>query len=508
MILIHRYFLFNISQQFSYNMKKNIRASFLATITILLTFIIFSACRKNFSDTSLVEKKETIIAESKAFYLKLLKSEKSLLDMPYDQLKKKANLRRFARIGKMADLLQWNKTQSYFQGNVNYALVPLEDDVHHLHNPTIESVRYMLFSERDGDKMQMKIIELYSVNNQSLGNDVPNVLRICAENMLFGKSKPIQELNASVIFYDQYYYNRASFQIINGNWENANIKVENTNKKVNSFSTSKQSFATNGRTNSNNLIKSGLSTVSPMSGCVTCETWYLLGIWSDNNTGAIIAVVILDSWDECTEPGYVPDGSAPGTTESTVPPPSNLNPKKMINELKDPCLSSTLETYGVVISEWVGISEFVNHTEPEFFHFSEDSTLPSGTNGGLNGSYYDINGILNYTIGINKDNLSTASIEYFTRTMLHEALHGALLTNGTAWDNIIQHNEIANLYRSSIATELQLLFPYLSQSEVDALSWEGLGGTSAWDALTDTQKTDIVDILDGFKKGGGSGHRC
>lgn len=474
-------------------MRNFIRRGLLSATFLSMVMFFFYACRKDFGKGD----QRTAISEAKAYYATLINSEKSLLQMPFDQLKKNANLRRFARIGKMGNKLQWDKAMDYYRGDIGYTIVPVDEDVHHLHNPARESVRYLLFSKKDGENMIMNIIELYNEKNQTLGNALNNSLRICAENMLFGEKKPVQQISASVIFYDRYYYNSSSFTIKNGNWNRAKIIVENTNKQFSRIVP--QTLSAGGRSGGNDVLKRGLSTVSPMSGCSVCTTYYLVGIWYDTSTGEIVDTEILDSWDECVDPNYTPEGSAPGTTVTSSNNQADYN-KNVINNLNNPCLAAQLSAMANSLANFVATAQNnENIYMPVNINFADVTDLPDETHGQTINLYTDNNGITNIDIVLNKNTLPGTSIEYFSRTILHEALHGALLLNGTAWNGVLQHNEIANYYLNLMANTMMSLFPGMSSTDAAALAWEGLKATTAWDNLSGSQQDAINDIITNYR---------
>lgn len=481
-------------------MKNLLRKRVYAIFAISLAVVTFFACRKNFREGP--AENSPVVLEAKTHLSAIVQSERSLLDMPFTQLKKNANLRRFARMGKMEAQMQWDKAQNFYRNGTSFAIVPVDDDVHHLNNPAFESVRYMLFSKRDGDKMEMNIIEMYSQRNGSLGTDIANGVKIAAENMLFNENKAIGQISASVVVYDRYYYNNTSFTIQNGNWKKARIIVENSNRKP--VVASVQTHSLNGVVKSDML--KALSTVSPMSGCGICTTYYLIGIWYDMNTGEIVDTEVLDSWDECVEPNHNPQGSSPGSTVTSNN--HNNNNKNINNTLNVPCLGSLLSANASRIANFVSVAQNnENIYMPMNFNFSGSSTLPSNKNGSTDAMYTDGNGILNIDISINENVLPGASREYSLRSFLHEALHGVLLSNGVAWSNTLQHEEIANSYRSLIASTLLSAYPGLGQSEADALAWEGLRTSTAWGNLPQW-KRDLIDEILADHRQGNTGTGC
>ncbi len=486
-------------------MQKELRKISFIIVLLSLPMFIFLACRKNTSLDSF--NSNTFIAESKSHIANLVKQEEALLSLPYSQLKKNANLRRFARTKKISNIAQWDEAKLFSHNGINYSIIPVNDDVHHLQNPTIESIRFLLFSKRDGDKMEMNIIEIYSRENGSLGKNLTSNLETIVDNILFKGNSIVEELTASVIVYDHFYYNIGSYSIHNGVWAKAKIVVENTNKRPEFIGIT--TSATKGTNSKNNLQKNLLSSVSPMSGCLGCTTYYLIGIWYDMNTGEIISTTILDTWDECSGNNSTPQGGAPGSTTITN---NNSNTTKTVtNNITVPCISALLSAMTSRIANFAAIAtNNENIYRPMNFNYIGSRSMASGDNGGLFAMYEDANGVLNFDIAINENTLPSAAQEYILRTFLHEALHGVLLSNGVSWDNLIQHDAIANSYRSLLANMLLEAFPNLNPGDAEALAWEGLGASSAWNNLPQWRKDEIADILEQYRNRtpGGPGTGC
>lgn len=470
-------------------LRQNKLFTFVATACTLLTFL---ACHKDFLSSTV--ENASVVRDAKTYYSTLVSSEESLLSMPYDQLKKTANLRRFARIGKMNSLLKWNKVQSFYRDGTIYAIVPVEDNSSHQANPNFESIRCLLFFRRAGDKMEMNIVEVYRRKDVINGANLLGCVKTCAENKIFNENKPVVDLNASVIFYDEYYYNRSSFSIKNGDWQPAKIVIENTSKRFTSASVRTTSVQAN---TGDDFMKRSLNTVSPMSGCSVCASYVEIGIWYDTQTLEIVDTQILDSWDECIEPNYTPKGNAPGTTQLQTNPTNDT--KKVNNNLNNPCISTTLNNIANTLKSFVTTAQNnENIYMPMTFNFNDVTTLGSTVGGQLMSMYTGSDGVLNFDISLNLNLLPNMAIEYAAQVMLHEALHGVLLSNGVARDALIQHNEIANYYRSLMSSTLKSLFPGMSNADAEALAWSGLKSSSAWNALTSGQRSDINNILGAY----------
>lgn len=477
---------------------------FLTFIASMIIMIAFYACQKNFQFNS--DDNYSIVYSTKlakTYYESLVSSEDALLELPYDQLKKNANLRRFARIGKMESLLDWENAQSFYRDKINYTIVPVDSNSNHQGNPNFESIRSLLFIQKDGDKMEMNIIEVYKKNGVLNEIDFFNSVKTFSENKIFNQNKPVEGLNASVLFYDQYYYNKSSYSVTNGMWEEASIVIENTTKRVSSNSLSNKTVFGNNDNIINNLT---LSTISPMSGCINCTEYFTVGIWYDKRTGRVIDSEIFDKWDECKEPDYPANGNAPGTTILPKLPPSDK--KKIVNKIMNPCVSNTLNKINGALEGFV-TTMLINEDldVPMNFIFEEDITLADSVNGYFEQYLPNNEGGFNFYIYLNQNTLPNYSNEYNTKTMLHEIIHGLLTYKGMLSSAKLQHNSISNYYRGLISSVLLSIYPQLTSNEVEALSWGGLHNTNAWELLTKEKQDEIALILKKYSDGK-DGTRC
>jgi hypothetical protein len=468
----------------------NQKKLFFATIIICILLASY-ACHKSFQSLSI--ENNSIIENSQTYYSSLVSSEESLLAMPYDQLKKSSNLRRFARLGKISSLLQWDNVQSFYRNGTSYAIVPVEKYSSHQDNPNFESIRCMLFLQKDGDKIEMNIIEVYRKKNEINSTSLLNSVKTLSENKIFNENTSIEGLNASVIFYDEYYYNKSSFIVKNGIWQAAKIVIENTPNSL--LPSSVKSMSVGAKTVSD--VSKSLSTISPMSGCSVCKTYALVGIWYDIQTGVIVDSEVLDSWEECIDPSYPPNGNIPGTSQLMNYPPTNT--KKINNNVTNPCISNTLNSIENAIKN-LSITALNNENiyMPMNFNFVDVNTLPLNVGGQCLEMYTDSDGVLNFNILLNKTLLPNMALEYTAKIILHEVVHAVLLSKGFDYNGLIQHNEIANYYRSIISSALQGIYPGLSNFDAEALAWGGLTETNAYLELPSLKREAINNILSNY----------
>lgn len=112
----------------------------------------------------------------------------------------------------------------------------------------------------------------------------------------------------------------------------------------------------------------------------------------------------------------------------------------------------------------------------------------------------------NSTITLNQDRLN-CSKDYILATLLHEGLHAfyfAAYINNQGSNTYVppmfgplsanehdQHVSMANLYVHTMASILMEANNILSSSHAQALAWEGLQGTPAWEALSEARRNEI-----------------
>ena len=144
-------------------------------------------------------------------------------------------------------------------------------------------------------------------------------------------------------------------------------------------------------------VSRSLSTISPMSGCTVCTTYALIGIWYDIQTGVIVDSEVLDSWEECIDPGYPPNGNIPGTSQLQNYPPTDT--KKVNNNVTNPCISNTINSIENAIKN-LSITALNNENiyMPMNFNFVDVNTLLPNVGGQCSEMYTDSDGVLNFNI--------------------------------------------------------------------------------------------------------------
>ncbi|MEO6915244.1 MAG: hypothetical protein ABI151_05875 [Chitinophagaceae bacterium] len=151
-----------------------------------------------------------------------------------------------------------------------------------------------------------------------------------------------------------------------------------------------------------------------------------------------------------------------------------------------------------LLNDTFGASNVFNVT------IQESTTLPDSISGRT--STTSTNGIINVTVNLNINVLPDATKEYTARTMYHEVIHAYLNTTGMI-SSLQQHNEIAGSYLSCMTSALMRSFPSIGFNKANALAWGGLETTSAWSALSQSEK-DAINIENNYQHAGVHGTNC
>jgi hypothetical protein len=465
--------------------NSNSRQSAVFTIGVIVTLAItFAACRKQFVSNGQAPEKMKQVAT--AYMDKLVTSEKSLLDLPYNQLGKNANLRIFSRFQKLNENLDWSRATGGSKNGIDYMVVPVDEPSQPFKNKNVWASRSLVFYQNKEGDSQVFIVEALSNQNIAFESKMIDISKAAFEKKLFGLATAPADVNVTVILYDRFYYSKASYQFTNGNITVANVKLQNQlqpNSKM---------------TVSVNTVSRRLKTIG-LTSCTVCTTWYLVEYWYSPTTGEIYNAVNLDQWDVCisTGGGY---GDGPGGSGGSA---GTQNAISMRNELKNPCLNAVLSTMtssvtGVVKTLFDNIGAF-----PTTIKYNTSTTPYANPNQlGDGAGYYDF-ATSSYTINVNLYDAGFAGMsqEYMAAAMMHEALHGVMDLQGGGMSTLDQHPEMANQYRMVIENALVDKFG-LTQEDAEALSWEGLDSQatgSAWAQLGTTKQLQIIGIVNKYR---------
>jgi hypothetical protein len=246
------------------------------------------ACQKQFKS----DNPDNLIFAAKNYFLNEIVQNENKMLASLSNSAADSYKRRFARMKKLGDRLNWNEAAEYKESGISYIIVPLRESRKPFSNKDFEAARFFAFYKEGAENMKMKIIEIISSKGGTLGNNISQIANKSFVNKYFGKKDNVYKCNAMVLFYDDQYNHELSFEIKNGLWGKGKINL-----------------------NVRDDIKNRpLSTRGQQTTCQTCVHWYWLLICYDLQTGQIIWWTILDEWDECTQNGPPPSGYGGSTT--------------------------------------------------------------------------------------------------------------------------------------------------------------------------------------------------
>jgi hypothetical protein len=181
------------------------------------------------------------------------------------------------------------------------------------------------------------------------------------------------------------------------------------------------------------------------------------------------------------------------------------------NHIENPCLRNMV-TKAVCENLDNRISHIVNevftNSETIDLRFYEATDMPATILGDASVSFQD-NGRIIADVFLNVNVLPGASQEMMVSTVLHEAFHAYLgySRNNKLFDD---HEEMANDYVAFLTEALLNLFPNMSRSDAEALSWGGLHETAVWKNLVNTNpvKTNSIIKINKNHTNGKAGTKC
>lgn len=249
--------------------------------------LVYMACKKQNSD----ENFNGFLASAKTWFINTVVENENKILATLSNSAEDSYKRRFARMGKLNNRLDWNRATEFEEAGIKYVITPIKENVKPFKNQSFSAARFFIFYKDNSKVTQLKIIEILSSKESVLENQI-QITKNAFLNKLFGKKNYFGNLNATVIFYDVHYNYESSFEIKNGSWKPSKARLINQDKTKNR----------------------PVNTRNQRITCQTCVHWYLVGIWYDLQTGEIVATEILNEWDECTENGPPPAGygEAPG----------------------------------------------------------------------------------------------------------------------------------------------------------------------------------------------------
>ncbi len=227
----------------------------------------------------------------------------------------------------------------------------------------------------------------------------------------------------------------------------------------------------------------------------------------------------------------IPDNGSGSGAGAPTPAPAPNNILQIFNYLSGKALC----VYNKLNSTSSGFTNIIRKFDGTFpvshLAFKESSSLPSNINASTSPpSNYLI------TITLNSNNLNRPNLS-IARTIIHETIHAemfrkilSIINNGGNLDGItiqqwtnklsngdyagifdyysrygvndMQHEQMAAHYITTISGFLAEMQPGLPQNIYNALAWEGLQGTVAWNSLSTSKKTEITNTINQFNQKG------
>ncbi len=267
-------------------------------LSVIMTgFVLFySSCQKQESNDILSNSQ--LVKEAQKYYSEVVEEkEKELLAKPYSELASYSAERKFARMQKLGEKIDWENAKEYLHNKEKYLVAPIKGEKKPFTNKTIEAVRNIIFYKNTVGQMGMNIVEIIGKKNDKIDGDFQYLSFKAFVNKETGANVALDNLTASIHFYNDSYSRTVSYQAERGSM------AKSHNRLLNGIGQPKNRE---------------VPTLVGRTTCVTCQTYYLIGIWFDLQTGQVIDYIVLDAWNDCTGGGPpVGYGSDPNSTPSS-----------------------------------------------------------------------------------------------------------------------------------------------------------------------------------------------
>lgn len=200
----------------------------LIMIVIGTASVLFIACKKQaISDAEKVTQlssKDPAIKDAHSFFLNtIVKNEIEGATRQVKTLSTKSNNPPPLRMGKIANLLEWDKSVETKILDSKYLFVPFNENIKPYKNKDFEFFRYLIFNKAADGKISLSVIEVLSDKGASIGQEKQALAIAALTNKLTNGAKEIDNINASVIFYNQDYNRETSFKLKDGAWSTFRI---------------------------------------------------------------------------------------------------------------------------------------------------------------------------------------------------------------------------------------------------------------------------------------------
>ncbi len=265
------------------------KAKFLGAFLLLTTLLIIVSCNKQDWKLSGNIPINSKVAEVKKWFesTKITK-ENSVLTQSYASVSKKSSERVFARFNKINAAASWTEAQFAKHNENEFIIVPLVKKENPFKNRAYDATKLLVFYT-ENNIQQLSIVEIIGAKGKKLPKSVIDFVK---KSFILHKyktgTKSSSSIDASIIFYTENYDYQASFESKNGLLKPSKFQLINQKKNAQSLAT----IAVN-------------STLKQKVTCnFSCDTYFLIGITYDVNTGEILNTEILDTWSECTGDPY------------------------------------------------------------------------------------------------------------------------------------------------------------------------------------------------------------
>lgn len=240
-----------------------------------------------------------------------------------------------------------------------------------------------------------------------------------------------------------------------------------------------------------------------------CELWGHFTVWTDGSITLDYTYVICSC--ETTTAIRISSGETfikSNCTEGGGGTPQPIPVVNIFNNLSHPCAKLVLDRVmnnANYVTNWVaetfipGSKYAINFTQSTSFTAGYAITLPVMAGGGE----------VKYANVVFSDSLiGKLSQEMIAVTVLHESAHAVFVAEPERLQGMSVHGFITQNLIPYISNVMQNMYG-VSPAVGNALAWSGLNkpGNPMWDALTTTQKIEIIDIMRTYSHEGTGGTR-
>ena len=210
--------------------------------------------------------------------------------------------------------------------------------------------------------------------------------------------------------------------------------------------------------------------------------------------------------------------------DTGAPPPTDpCDVNKITNNVKDPCLNKMVQasidnniklTLSQSMNSIFGLSANFNLTYTDAILHNNDGSIDYKTDGNTTPLYIGrekqsgtgriLITSLDLSIVFNNAALQTASKEFISATILHEALHAYFRSFGGLDD----HDTMVNSYIPWFESSLKSLYPTMDDGNVQALAYGGLTSTMAFSISAYSTSSNTFNTINQYYKDGTWGSPC